>query len=152
MFTDIVIINSPREFIPIYIHDNKPYIHIPDIFNPDPNIHNYPELEIDPESIPILDPQPTYYTDDKCEGEKEGGAKPSPKFQPPTNPPQMPPENIPPDWRVREMPPTEQYPDGYWKLEKPMADGSWQPIDPSTMKPGTRPETHIPFPSQSGGE
>ena len=73
LFTDIVIINSPREFIPIYIHDNKPYIHIPDIFDPGLNIHNYPELELEPESIPILDPQPTYYTDEgKCEGEQRG--------------------------------------------------------------------------------
>jgi hypothetical protein len=46
------------------------------------------------------------------------------------------------------MPPTEQYPDGYWKLEKPMKDGSWQPIDPSTMKPGNCCETHVPFPKK----
>jgi len=39
---------------------------------------------------------------------------------------------------------------GYWKLEKPMKDGSWQPINPSTMKPGTRPETHIKFPPKGG--
>lgn len=58
----------------------------------------------------------------------------------------MPPTEIPAGWRVREMPPTPQYPDGYWKLEKPMSNGGWQPIDPSTMKPGGRPETHIPFP------
>ncbi|MFH1023788.1 MAG: RHS repeat-associated core domain-containing protein [Planctomycetota bacterium] len=81
----------------------------------------------------------------------KGIPKPTPKFQPPTNPPQMPPEVIPPGWRVRVMPPTEQYPNGYWKLEKPMVDGSWQPIDPSTMKPGGRPETHVPFPPQKGG-
>lgn len=72
--------------------------------------------------------------------------KPTPNFQPPTNPPQPPPQNVPPDWRVRIMPPTEQYPDGYWSLEKPMKDGSWQPIDPSTMKPGSRCETHVPLP------
>jgi RHS repeat-associated protein len=70
----------------------------------------------------------------------------SPNFEPPTNAPQQPPADIPEGWRIREMPPTPDYPDGYWKLEKPMTDGSWQPIDPSTMKPGTRPETHIPFP------
>ena len=70
----------------------------------------------------------------------------SPKFRPPTNPPQYPPAEIPPGWRVRQMPPTEQYPNGYWRLEKPMSDGSWQPIDPSTMRPGGRPDTHIPLP------
>jgi RHS repeat-associated protein len=72
--------------------------------------------------------------------------RPTPKFLPPTNPPQLPPKVIPPGWRIREMPPTQQYPDGYWKLEKPMKDGSWQPIDPSTGKPGTRPQTHVPNP------
>jgi len=76
-----------------------------------------------------------------------GGPKPSPKFQKPTNPPSYPPDNIPDGWRVRQMRPTQQYPDGYWKLEKPMRDGSWQPIDPSTMKPGRhRWEDHVPFP------
>ena len=80
----------------------------------------------------------------------KGSPKPSPNFEPPTNPPQMPPDKIPTDWRVREMPPTEQYPDGYWKLEKPMRDGSWQPIDPSTMKPGDRRHTHVPFPPGGG--
>lgn len=73
--------------------------------------------------------------------------KPSPKYSPPTNSPQFPPKEVPPRWRVRPMPPTAQYPNGYWKLEKPLPDGSWQPIDPLTMKPGTRPETHIPFPT-----
>jgi hypothetical protein len=79
-----------------------------------------------------------------------GAPKPSPKFKPPTNPPQHPPAEIPPGWRVHEMPATGQYPNGYWKLEKPMKDGSWQPIDPSTMKPGGRPETHVPFPPSGG--
>jgi RHS repeat-associated protein len=72
---------------------------------------------------------------------------PSPKFTPPTNPPQYPPKEVPPGWRIRPMPPTTQYPNGYWKLEKPLPNGSWQPIDPSTMKPGNRPGTHIPFPA-----
>ncbi|MDE1901670.1 MAG: phage portal protein [Alphaproteobacteria bacterium] len=76
-----------------------------------------------------------------------GAPKPSPNFAQPTNPPQEPPTDIPDGWRVRKMDPTEQYPNGYWKLEKPMDNGGWQPINPSTMKPGTRPETHIPFPS-----
>ncbi len=76
----------------------------------------------------------------------QGGPRPSPKFEAPTNPPQLPPTDIPPGWRIREMPATEQYPNGYWKLEKPMQDGSWQPINPSTMKPGNRPQTHVEFP------
>ena len=76
----------------------------------------------------------------------KGEPKPSPNFSPPTNPPQLPPAEIPSGWRVRQMPPTQQYPRGYWKLEKPMQDGGWQAIDPSTMKPGTRPQTHIEFP------
>lgn len=81
-----------------------------------------------------------------CRGVVKKPPKPAKNFQPPTNPPQLPPINIPEGWRIKEMPPTEQYPQGYWKLEKPMKDGSWQPINPSTMKPGTRPETHVPFP------
>jgi hypothetical protein len=82
----------------------------------------------------------------------KGVPKPTPNFQTPTNPPQLPPESIPPGWRIRQMPPTEQYPNGYWKLEKPMANGGWQPIDPSTMKPGGRPQTHVPLPPPSQGE
>ena len=72
--------------------------------------------------------------------------KSSPNFEAPTNPPQLPPSSIPEGWRIRPMPSTNDYPNGYWKLEKPMANGGWQPIDPSTMRPGTRAETHIPFP------
>jgi RHS repeat-associated protein len=67
-------------------------------------------------------------------------------FEPLSNSPQMPPKNIPDGWRIREMPPTQDYPSGYWRLEKPMRDGSWQPINPSTMKPGTPGQTHVPFP------
>jgi RHS repeat-associated protein len=84
-----------------------------------------------------------------AEGLLKGTPAPSPNFQPPTNPPQMPITDIPPGWRIRVMPPTSQYPNGYWKLEKPMPNGGWQPIDPSTMKPGTRPQTHVPLPQKS---
>lgn len=79
-------------------------------------------------------------------GPAEGGPKSSPNFKPPTNSPQLPPTEIPMGWRVREMPPTPDYPTGYWRLEKPMGNGGWQGIDPSTMKPGSQPETHVPFP------
>ena len=82
----------------------------------------------------------------------KGTPQPAKNFQPPTNPPQAPPTDIPSGWRVRTMPPTEQYPDGYWRLEKPMANGGWQGIDPSTMKPGTPAETHIPLPPPNGDE
>lgn len=75
-----------------------------------------------------------------------GGPKRSPKWQPPTNPPQMPPSDVPAGWRVRVMPPAPGYPNGYWRLEKPMQQGGWQGIDPSTMKPGSQPETHVPLP------
>lgn len=80
-----------------------------------------------------------------------GGPKRSPKFRPPTNPPQAPPDpaTVPPGWRVRVMPPSAaypEYPSGYWRLEKPMANGGWQGINPSTMKPGPEWETHVPLP------
>lgn len=71
-------------------------------------------------------------------------------FEPLTNAPQMPPKSIPPGWRVREMPPTSDYPDGYWRLEKPMRDGGWQGINPKTMKPGPPGETHVPYPPGMG--
>lgn len=60
-----------------------------------------------------------------------------PNWRPPTNAPQLPPppENIPPGWRARSMPPRPGYPNGYWKLEKPMPQGGWQGIDPSTGEP-----------------
>ncbi len=80
----------------------------------------------------------------------EGGPKVSPNFEPPTNAAQAPPTDIPPGWRVRSMPPAPGYPNGYWKLEKPMSQGGWQGIDPSTMLPGSQPETHVPFPGDGG--
>jgi RHS repeat-associated protein len=72
--------------------------------------------------------------------------KPSPKFKKPTNPPQNPPKDPPPGTRVREGKPTEQYPDGYWRMEKLQKDGTWQYVNPSTMKPGPHCDTHVPLP------
>ena len=59
---------------------------------------------------------------------------------------EYPPTNVPAGYTVRQMPPTEQYPNGYWVLEKQMANGGWQKVNPSTMKPGREWETHVPLP------
>ncbi|MCV7211176.1 Hint domain-containing protein [Mycolicibacterium canariasense] len=75
------------------------------------------------------------------------------EFIPPTNPPQHPPTELPPGFRLREMPrPTAMYPRGYWKIE----NDSGQPIDPSTMKPPSnvtkaqaRSRTHVEYPESS---
>ena len=72
-------------------------------------------------------------------------AKPTPNFEPPTNLPQLPPSNIPQGTRIFRGKPTEQYPDGYWKIEKFDGQG-WQRLDPRTMKPGPHRDTHILFP------
>jgi RHS repeat-associated protein len=83
--------------------------------------------------------------------------RPSPAFQQPTNPPlsPLPKGDIPPGYRVRVMGPTLQYPNGYWTLEKLQGNGGWQGINPSNLKPGSHPETHVPlppgYPIQPGG-
>lgn len=80
------------------------------------------------------------------------GPKSPKNFVPPTNDPQLPPTDIPDGWRVRKMPPTADYPNGYWVLEKPdgtrkNGDTAWQPQDPRTRTPGRGPEDHhVPFP------
>ena len=74
------------------------------------------------------------------------GPKPTPNFMPPTNKPQLPLANPPNGFIVRVMPPTQQYPNGYWVLEKPMKQGGFQKINPSSMRPGTAAETHVPLP------
>jgi RHS repeat-associated protein len=71
---------------------------------------------------------------------------PALNFKAPTNPPQVP-IVAPKGYTVRVMQPTEQYPTGYWRLEKPMPQGGAQGIDPRTMKPGPQWDTHVPLPS-----
>jgi hypothetical protein len=70
-------------------------------------------------------------------------------------PPQDPPaeDKLPAGWHVRVMGPTEDYPNGYWRLSN--ADGHY--VDPSTMsQPGNvskalfRAMTHVPLPGNGG--
>jgi hypothetical protein len=74
------------------------------------------------------------------------GPKPPKNFLPPINPPQLPPIDIPPGWRIRSMGPVPWYPNGYWRMEKPMPNGGWQGINPATMRPGQQHETHVEYP------
>jgi hypothetical protein len=98
--------------------------------------------------IPLAAAQSIYSAAAAFSESPSGPPKPSPNFKPPTNPAQNPPEIIPEGWKIRIMPPTEQYPNGYWRLYKPLPGGYWQPINPATMRPGTEAETHIPLPQQ----
>ena len=94
-------------------------------------------------------------TDDAMQGAARNSTRsvpaPSPNFRTPTNAPQLPPVEVPSGMNVRVMRPTQQYPNGYWRLEKPMPQGKPQGINPSNMKPGRQHETHIPLPPGYNG-
>jgi hypothetical protein len=70
--------------------------------------------------------------------------KPSPNFIKPVNPPSLPPTTTAPGTSVRVGQATEQYPNGYWKLENKYG----QPLDPFTGKLPTNSASRAEFQSK----
>ncbi|MSR57403.1 MAG: hypothetical protein EXS05_07000 [Planctomycetaceae bacterium] len=112
-----------------------------------PGIHRVYNLTVEGDHVYHVSRLGALAHNDSC---SSGGPKPSPKFQPPTNPAQVPPADIPAGVRLFRGAPTQQYPNGYWKLEKWDGQG-WQRLDPRTMKPGPHPDTHVEFPDGDTG-
>ena len=103
----------------------------------------------DPTTSP-KQPEPAPQSENPVNNPPKKNPRPSPKFEPPTNPPQLPPEDLPLGFQIFRGKPTEQYPNGYWKIEKFDGKG-WQRLDPRTMKPGAHPDSHVPFPDGYSG-